>query len=238
MKAYLEGAGAEFCDITLLLDGHPRPAHKAILAARSRWVGCGSRVGGRVGGQLGTGRLAEGQPTVCSYFEAMFRSFMPEDGQVNISIGEMVPSRQAFESMLRYIYYGEVNMPPEDSLHPHLWGSRVIPRTALGPAGLAWPGDFLRTSWCPVSSGFSGTVGWLAQRGLQPGETGGFRGRGHGSMWGDSWPGHVCGGLNMGGQDALQGSEAVDVSTDGHVGTFLGRGTCGFLWILNGALDP
>lgn len=43
---------------------------------------------------------------------------MPEDGQVNISIGEMVPSRQAFESMLRYIYYGEVNMPPEDSLHP------------------------------------------------------------------------------------------------------------------------
>lgn len=38
MKAYLEGAGAEFCDITLLLDGHPRPAHKAILAARSRWV--------------------------------------------------------------------------------------------------------------------------------------------------------------------------------------------------------
>lgn len=53
-----------------------------------------------------------------SYFEAMFRSFMPEDGQVNISIGEMVPSKQAFESMLRYIYYGEVNMPPEDSLYP------------------------------------------------------------------------------------------------------------------------
>ncbi|KAM6399012.1 leucine-zipper-like transcriptional regulator 1 isoform 2-T2 [Rhynochetos jubatus] len=36
MKAYLEGAGTEFCDIILLLDGHPRPAHKAILAARSR----------------------------------------------------------------------------------------------------------------------------------------------------------------------------------------------------------
>ncbi|XP_017676909.1 PREDICTED: leucine-zipper-like transcriptional regulator 1 isoform X2 [Lepidothrix coronata] len=35
MKAYLEGAGTEFCDIILLLDGHPRPAHKAILAARS-----------------------------------------------------------------------------------------------------------------------------------------------------------------------------------------------------------
>lgn len=43
---------------------------------------------------------------------------MPEDGQVNISIGEMVPSKQAFESMLRYIYYGDVNMPPEDSLYP------------------------------------------------------------------------------------------------------------------------
>lgn len=37
MKAYLEGAGLEFCDIILLLDGHPRPAHKAILAARSRY---------------------------------------------------------------------------------------------------------------------------------------------------------------------------------------------------------
>lgn len=38
MKAYLEGAGSEFCDIILLLDGHPRPAHKAILAARSRYA--------------------------------------------------------------------------------------------------------------------------------------------------------------------------------------------------------
>uniref|UniRef100_H2LV09 Leucine zipper like post translational regulator 1 n=1 Tax=Oryzias latipes TaxID=8090 RepID=H2LV09_ORYLA len=96
MKAYLEGGGLEFCDIILLLDGHPRPAHQAILAARS------------------------------SYFEAMFRSFMPEDGQVNISIGEMVPSKQAFESMLRYIYYGDVNMPPEDSLYlfaaPYYYG--------------------------------------------------------------------------------------------------------------------
>uniref|UniRef100_A0AAQ5YFL9 BTB domain-containing protein n=1 Tax=Amphiprion ocellaris TaxID=80972 RepID=A0AAQ5YFL9_AMPOC len=96
MKACLEGGGLEFCDIILLLDGHPRPAHKAILAARS------------------------------SYFEAMFRSFMPEDGQVNISIGEMVPSKQAFESMLRYIYYGDVNMPPEDSLYlfaaPYYYG--------------------------------------------------------------------------------------------------------------------
>lgn len=37
MKACLEGgSGLEFCDIILLLDGHPRPAHKVILAARSR----------------------------------------------------------------------------------------------------------------------------------------------------------------------------------------------------------
>ncbi|KAJ6650512.1 hypothetical protein lerEdw1_006917 [Lerista edwardsae] len=72
----------------------------------------------RVGGRL--------QLFADHYFEAMFRSFMPEDGQVNISIGEMVPSKQAFESMLRYIYYGEVNMPPEDSLYlfaaPYYYG--------------------------------------------------------------------------------------------------------------------
>ncbi|XP_045315423.1 leucine-zipper-like transcriptional regulator 1 isoform X5 [Leopardus geoffroyi] len=127
MKAYLEGAGAEFCDITLLLDGHPRPAHKAILAARSRWVGVWLQ--GRAGqswAQLLFAKSQDSNAPVCSYFEAMFRSFMPEDGQVNISIGEMVPSRQAFESMLRYIYYGEVNMPPEDSLYlfaaPYYYG--------------------------------------------------------------------------------------------------------------------
>lgn len=144
MKAYLEGAGAEFCDITLLLDGHPRPAHKAILAARSRWVRCGTWAQGWAPDALL--RL----PAVCSYFEAMFRSFMPEDGQVNISIGEMVPSRQAFESMLRYIYYGEVNMPPEDSLHPSLRAPGHS-QAALDPTGPAWPGDFPRIPGGPVS---------------------------------------------------------------------------------------
>ena len=43
-----------------------------------------------------------------------------------ISIGEMVPSRQAFDSLLRYIYYGDVTMPPEDSLYlfsaPYFYG--------------------------------------------------------------------------------------------------------------------
>uniref|UniRef100_UPI00358FA4E7 leucine-zipper-like transcriptional regulator 1 n=1 Tax=Myxine glutinosa TaxID=7769 RepID=UPI00358FA4E7 len=96
MKAYLEGGGAEFCDVQLQLDDQTTPAHKAILTARS------------------------------SYFEAMFRSFSPKDGRVTISIGEMVPSPQAFESLLRYIYHGDVHMPPEDSLYlfsaPYYYG--------------------------------------------------------------------------------------------------------------------
>ncbi|XP_067650775.1 leucine-zipper-like transcriptional regulator 1 [Haliotis asinina] len=96
MDVFLKSAGQEFCDITLMLDGTPIRSHKAILAAR------------------------------CSYFEAMFRSFMPENNTVTIIIGEMVPSRQAFDSLLRYIYYGEVSMPPEDSLYlfpaPYFYG--------------------------------------------------------------------------------------------------------------------
>lgn len=43
-----------------------------------------------------------------------------------IAIGEMVPSHQAFDSLLRYIYYGDVTMPPEDSLYlfsaPYFYG--------------------------------------------------------------------------------------------------------------------
>ena len=56
MDIYLKGQGSEFCDLTLLLDGAIIPVHKAVLAAR------------------------------CSYFEAMFRSFMPEDHTVNVSL--------------------------------------------------------------------------------------------------------------------------------------------------------
>lgn len=96
METFLKNVGQEFCDITLLLDGKRYVAHKAVLAAR------------------------------CSYFEAMFRSFMPENGTVKIAIGEMVPSHQAFDSLLRYIYYGDVTMPPEDSLYlfsaPYFYG--------------------------------------------------------------------------------------------------------------------
>ncbi|GAB0088910.1 Leucine-zipper-like transcriptional regulator 1 homolog [Sergentomyia squamirostris] len=79
--------GGEFCDINLVLDGIVIPAHKSILAAR------------------------------CSYFQAMFRSFMPSDNTVNIQIGDISPSREAFNSLLRYIYYGDTKMPPEDSLY-------------------------------------------------------------------------------------------------------------------------
>ncbi|XP_064461375.1 leucine-zipper-like transcriptional regulator 1 [Ornithodoros turicata] len=96
MDTFLKDTGKEFCDITLMLDGQPIPAHKSVLAAR------------------------------CSYFEAMFRSFMPDHNTVNIAIGEMIPSLQSFNTLLQYIYYGEVSMPPEDSLYlfsaPYFYG--------------------------------------------------------------------------------------------------------------------
>ncbi|XP_065220593.1 leucine-zipper-like transcriptional regulator 1 isoform X1 [Planococcus citri] len=52
----------------------------------------------------------------CGYFEAMFRSFMPKD-KIQVRIGDVTPSLQAFNSLLKYIYYGNVIMPPEDSLY-------------------------------------------------------------------------------------------------------------------------
>lgn len=36
---------------------------------------------------------------------------------LQVQIGDMIPSRQSFDSLLRYIYYGHVDMPPEDSLY-------------------------------------------------------------------------------------------------------------------------
>ena len=54
MEMFLRSVGREFTDVTLVLDQVSIPAHKAVLAAR------------------------------CSYFEAMFRSFMPEDSIVNV----------------------------------------------------------------------------------------------------------------------------------------------------------
>lgn len=55
MEMFLKIGGKEFCDIILMLDGTRIPVHKAVLAAR------------------------------CSYFEAMFRSFMPDDNVVQVS---------------------------------------------------------------------------------------------------------------------------------------------------------
>lgn len=55
MATFLKITGKEFCDVDLILDNTVIPAHKTILAAR------------------------------CGYFEAMFRSFMPEDCKVNVS---------------------------------------------------------------------------------------------------------------------------------------------------------
>ena len=37
---------------------------------------------------------------------------------IKITIGETIPSREAFNSLLLYIYHGDVSMPPEDSLYP------------------------------------------------------------------------------------------------------------------------
>lgn len=87
MAVFLKSTGKEFCDINLILDNDTIPAHKAILAAR------------------------------CAYFQAMFRSFNPADNIVNIQIGEVKPSLESFNSLLRYIYYGETKMPTEDSLY-------------------------------------------------------------------------------------------------------------------------
>lgn len=108
MAIFLKTSGAEFCDINLILDGHAIPAHKSILSAR------------------------------CTYFQAMFRSFMPPDNTVNvcinllsksnifflqffiyqqIRIGDICPSLESFHSLLRYIYYGDKKMPPENSLY-------------------------------------------------------------------------------------------------------------------------
>lgn len=87
MAVFLESMGKDFCDINLVLDGHKIPAHKSILSAR------------------------------CSYFQAMFRSFMPPDNIVNIQIGDVSPSLEAFNSLLRYIYYGETKLPPQDALY-------------------------------------------------------------------------------------------------------------------------
>ncbi|XP_019760823.2 leucine-zipper-like transcriptional regulator 1 [Dendroctonus ponderosae] len=89
MQNFLHNTGKQFCDVDLILEDHVIPSHKAILVARS------------------------------GYFEARFRSCMPNetDKRVNIKIGEITPSKKSFDTLLRYIYYGDTKMPPEDSLY-------------------------------------------------------------------------------------------------------------------------
>ncbi|XP_063541493.1 leucine-zipper-like transcriptional regulator 1 [Cydia strobilella] len=87
MSVFVGGAGAGLSDVRLRVGAASRPAHRSILAARA------------------------------AYFEAMFRSFCPSDNTVNIQICDTVPSEEAFDSLLRYIYYGDTNMPTEDSLY-------------------------------------------------------------------------------------------------------------------------
>lgn len=83
----LSDIGRPFTDIVLQVDQQAVLAHIPILAARS------------------------------SYFEALFRSFMPENCKVKVTFGKTLPSLQAFNSLLKYIYYGDVHMPPEDCLY-------------------------------------------------------------------------------------------------------------------------
>ena len=88
LEAFLLGdMGRPFTDVILQVNSHSVPAHIPILATR------------------------------CSYFEALFRSFMPESGRVDITFGKTLPTLQAFNSLLKFIYYGEVRMPPADCLY-------------------------------------------------------------------------------------------------------------------------
>lgn len=80
-------SGRPFTDVALKVGSEVVLAHKPVLAAR------------------------------CAYFEALFRSFMPGNHEVEITFGKDVPSLEAFLSLLRYIYCGHVRMPPEDSLY-------------------------------------------------------------------------------------------------------------------------
>ena len=83
----LSDVGQPFADLFLRVGDTEIPAHKPVLVAR------------------------------CAYFEALCRSFMPTDHRIEITFGKVVPSQEAFQSLLKYLYYGEVNMPPEDSLY-------------------------------------------------------------------------------------------------------------------------
>lgn len=86
-RLLLTDSSRPFTDIMLRVGNETVFAHKSILAAR------------------------------CSYFEAMFRSFSPQNHEAVITFGKTTPTLDAFMSLLKYVYYGEVSMAPENSLH-------------------------------------------------------------------------------------------------------------------------
>jgi len=42
---------------------------------------------------------------------------MPKERRIMLKIGDTIPPRQACMSLLRYIYYDDILMPPEDALY-------------------------------------------------------------------------------------------------------------------------
>lgn len=46
----------------------------------------------------------------------MVRSLLPPDNTVRIQIGAMIPSKEAFDALLKYIYYDDMNILIEHSL--------------------------------------------------------------------------------------------------------------------------
>lgn len=78
-------------DITLTLDNKSSDkiyAHRALLAARS------------------------------TYFEALFRSWVPQDRIVQISIIELIPPRKTFDVLHKYLYTGKIDsLAAEDAIY-------------------------------------------------------------------------------------------------------------------------
>ncbi len=88
LKEFLSGdVGRPFTDIILKVGGHVVLAHKAILAVR------------------------------CMFFEALFRSFMPGNHEIEITFGEVVPTLSSFGALLQYVYCGVISITPQDALY-------------------------------------------------------------------------------------------------------------------------
>ena len=87
LKGFLGDVGQPFTNISLKVGDEVVLAHKAILAVR------------------------------CLFFEALFRSFMPCNNEIEITFGEVIPTLSAFSALLQYIYCGEINDSPENALY-------------------------------------------------------------------------------------------------------------------------